>query len=439
LVGVQRSRVVVLVAIVAAALIGPALWWWASGDGGDGGDGGDQTGQSSPTTTVSPSTDAGATSGPSTADPTTADPTTTAVSEPTGPATASASDPSTPPSLDPEQAAVIDEITAFVSDERGLPFLEDVPVEFLPEDEFVARLDETSEEDIDEEERARTEELWKALRLIGPDDDLYGLVDQAGQEGTLGFYEYDTRSMVVRGEELTPFVRVTLAHELTHALDDQHFGLDREELEDDSEAEFGFLVLTEGSAEYVASRYEAQLSADEQEELADEMASFVGGADLEDVPVELLLAIQMPYLLGPDLIEAVVDDGGIDGLDASFDDPPTTAEQAFEPQAYLDRDEAVDVPLPPAGADAVDDGVFGALGMFLLFPGATGFDLAEGWAGDSYVQWLDDDERPCVRVDLLAEGDGADDYESALSSWSDAHGDAVTERIGDTVRLTACG
>jgi hypothetical protein len=77
--------------------------------------------------------------------------------------------------------------------------------------------------------------------------------------------------------------------------------------------------------------------------------------------------------------------------------------------------------------------------MFLLFPGPTGFDLAERWAGDSYVQWLDDEGRPCVRVDLRAEGDGADEYESALSSWSDAHGDAVTERIGDTVRFTACG
>ena len=422
---------VVLVTIMAAALMGLGLWGCAASDSDDDAEGGEVA----PTSVVSPSTDEPTSSAP----PSAVGPSTTASPETSGPATTRVSDSGTPPSLDPEQAAIVEDITEFVSEVRGLPFLEEVPVEFLPDEEFQARLDETTEEEIDEEERARTEELWKALRLIGPDDDLFGLVDQAGQEGTLGFYEYDTRSMVVRGEELTPFVRVTLAHELTHALDDQHFGLDREELADDSEADFGFLVLTEGSAEHVAAQYEGQLSADEQEALADEMASFVGDADLDDVPVELLLAIQMPYFLGPDLIEAIVDDDGLDGLNASFDDPPTTAEQTFEPQAYLDRDEAVEVPLPPAGSDPVDDGVFGSLGMFLLFPGATGFDLAERWAGDSYVQWLDDDGRPCVRVDLLAEDDAADDYETALSSWSESHGDATTERVGETVRLTACG
>ena len=51
--------------------------------------------------------------------------------------------------------------------------------------------------------------------------------------------------MVVRGSADTPNLRITLVHELTHALDDQHFELDRPELDDASD-ESGFGVPAAG-------------------------------------------------------------------------------------------------------------------------------------------------------------------------------------------------
>ncbi len=46
------------------------------------------------------------------------------------------------------------------------------------------------------------------------------------QVTTLGYYDLDTESIYVRGNDLTPAVRVVLAHELTHALQHQHFVFD---------------------------------------------------------------------------------------------------------------------------------------------------------------------------------------------------------------------
>ena len=43
---------------------------------------------------------------------------------------------------------------------------------------------------------------------------------------TLAFYDPRTQDVYVRGTDTTaPATRVTLAHELTHALQDQHFDL----------------------------------------------------------------------------------------------------------------------------------------------------------------------------------------------------------------------
>ena len=46
-------------------------------------------------------------------------------------------------------------------------------------------------------------------------------------EGTLAYYDPSGEQVFVRGTELTPAVRVTLAHELAHVLQDQHFDLER--------------------------------------------------------------------------------------------------------------------------------------------------------------------------------------------------------------------
>lgn len=335
------------------------------------------------------------------------------------------------------------EIMRFVSDARGLPFLEPVPVEFLDDAAFEDRMRTLQAEELaegDAEERALAGQLWQALELVDDGATLFELLDRIGIEAALGYYEFDTESMVVRGAELTPLSRVTLAHELTHALDDQHFGLERPELDDaDGEEAFGFLVLSEGSAESVAISYEDALSPADGDALAAQMQDFAGRMELDDVPLALLLIVQLPYLIGPELVDELIDAGGRDRLDEAFGDPPVTSEQTLEPSAFIEGEEIRPVTTPPAPLPPVDEGVFGAAGLLVLFPDATGFELAERWGGDRYVQWLEPDGRACVRIDLLGE-DGADSdrYADALEGWAADHSDAVVERVGETVRLTAC-
>ena len=103
---------------------------------------------------------------------------------------------------------------------------------------------------------------------------------------------------------------MTLVHELTHALDDQVFGLERPELEERTdEADFGFSALVEGNASRVDAAYVESLSPDEQVEYFRQAAEAAGGVDFDAFPPVLLLEEQFVYGNGLEFVQALVDDG----------------------------------------------------------------------------------------------------------------------------------
>jgi hypothetical protein len=360
-------------------------------------------------------------------------------------------DPTSPPTTEPDSGsmptqaevdAVVADISTFVEQERGLPFKEPVTVELLDDDAFEARLLEDFEEGAEELEI--TEQELKALGLIEPDVDLQEALRSAYGAGVLGFYDPETNELVVRGAELTPYVRETIAHELTHALDDQHFELDRPQYDDaDDEVWFGFSALLEGNATRVEDAYVESMSEAEQAERDMEELEFGMDADLFDVPIVVLELLVAPYELGPVLVDELLDDGGQAELDASFADPPTTSEQVLHPDKYQAREGRAEVPPPPAEGEVVDDGVWGEYAWSLLL--GEGFETsesslaAEGWAGDWYVAW-EDEGQFCVRIDVVMESSfEADELLAELEYWQSFHPQAVVEPQGDLgARLTSC-
>lgn len=333
-----------------------------------------------------------------------------------------------------ELEAVVAEIATFVEEERGLEFLEDPEVELLGEGDFQARLLEGREDD--EEALLDAEDELRALGLIEDDVDLADALDELLGGAVLGFYDPEDGALVVRAGEITPLARITIAHELVHALDDQHFDLYRPEYDDDpTEVRSGFTALVEGSASVVEDAYRASLSSGERAEAdAEELAQ---SGNIPDVPQILLEILSAPYVLGPDLVEAILDDGGQEALDAAFDDPPTTSEQYLFPDRYLAGEEAIEVPAPEAEGDIVYEGAFGALSLLLL----TGDALAvDGWGGDAYVVWREDD-RACARGTMIGDTDrDTDEIAAALEAWAADHDDAeVAPSAGGTVTFTACG
>ena len=273
-----------------------------------------------------------------------------------GPSTGSA--PADPEAI--RQRAV--ELQRYVEKERGLTYKQPVEVQVLDDAAFKARV--LQEFDKDRASLERQGRLLQAAGLVPADTDAVEAQRQLLGEGVLGFYDPVTKALVVRGTGDTPFLREIMVHELTHALDDQHFDLNRPQLADKKDgSDWGFLALTEGSARRVEYAYVDQMSEADRQQLQQEQLQLSMGqlGSVASTPLVLPQLLMAPYDYGNPFVQHLLDKGGQARLDAAFGTPPTSSEQIVDPARFDAGDAPKAVPAPPADGTVVDEGVLGAL------------------------------------------------------------------------------
>ena len=358
-----------------------------------------------------------------------------------------------PETWDPQVAA----IAAFVEAERELSFEQPVYVDFLTPDEYrqAATADEPTATEGDDALADEADDQYvgslRALGLLQGEPDMDQASDDLSDGGTLAFYDPETERITVRGTEMTPGLRVTLAHELTHALQDQNFDLERMYEMRSVQAE-DFRAVIEGDAQRVEAVYvEDGLDDDEQSayEAESQEASDEGeAATAESVPDIVLTSFASPYILGGAFIELLFQLEGNAGVDRALETPPATDAQLFDPFRFLTPTDAleVDAPDPVGGGEVLDEGEFGTTNLYLLL--ASRIDAGEalaavdGWGGDAMVLSESDGE---VCMQVAVQGTTAETtlaLGAALTRWSESMpGDGDRVEVGDgaaPVELTAC-
>lgn len=126
------------------------------------------------------------------------------------------------------QSAVVEQIKAQVAEIRGLGWEGRLPVHIVSRPELADRLHKAERSDAPERS-ASDGEILKLLGLIPQDLDYAAARKQLAEAQVVGFYDPDTQEIVVgRGEAaLGPRALMAIAHELEHALVDQHFRFGR--------------------------------------------------------------------------------------------------------------------------------------------------------------------------------------------------------------------
>ncbi|MGH8991741.1 MAG: hypothetical protein ACRDZ7_09470 [Acidimicrobiia bacterium] len=387
---------------------------------------------------VENTTTTSAPTGSSTTTPTTAPPATTETTAPAGagpvatvpPVTAR---PAAAPPVNNSIETAVPALSAFVEKERALKFKAPVTLTVLDDAAFKARLAERRMAVLEADAR-QAQGVMRALGLIAPDVDLAAQVRRLSTGSATAFYDKAANELILKAGPVTPFARKILVHELTNALDDQHFELDRPALRGGvNEPGSAFEAVAQGIAARVEERFLATLSAADKQSVEAEQRRLAALIP-RDIPQYVLVSFGFPFTAGLRLANALAGAGGQDRLNSALQSPPVSTEQVLRPEKFGAGEAPRPVPAPAADGNVILQGSLGQLNLSLMLAEVLEAGYAEGaadgWGGDSFVAWQNG-AQTCVR--LAIDMDNADEnleMSEALADWAAERPGAVIEGTG---------
>jgi hypothetical protein len=279
----------------------------------------------------------------------------------------------TPPSPSPEKPEVkitareaeelfhsVDEILAFDSKHTGLPIKKEVKRRLTSRDQVVSYLTKHMKDE-DVKRLQRSELVLKKFGLLPRDFDLEKLLVSLLREQVAGYYDPKTKTVNLLDWVPIEQQEPVMAHELTHALQDQAINLNRfmkkgekdlgemkkdptpSDIEND-EIDSAREAVVEGQAEAMMLEYELApvgRSLADSPDLVETMESqMANGTDdstvFKDAPIFLRESLTFPYSYGLNFIVQLMRKGGKQNAFAAvLAKPPHTTRQIMQPETYL--------------------------------------------------------------------------------------------------------
>lgn len=346
-------------------------------------------------------------------------------------------------------------LAAFVEEATDLSFKHPVYVRFLADADFnelitdaPGRLTDTQREAIENEEA-----LGRAFGWYTGSTDIAAEQEAVYGAGVLALYNFANQQIIVRSNDTNPAVlpvhlRVTIVHELFHALQDQRLDLRTlQRTVETAEAQQAFTALIEGHAVNIETSYLYSLSSSEQEEYFDYAERITSDIDdkTSDTAPALSVNLEAPYVIGPALVGAAQQDP--DGVEQLYLKPPVAQDQVLDPRAYFADDQPETAAQPEVNGETLGSGTVGVVRLYLtlaaVLPPAEAWEAALTWGNDSYVLY-----RPeagtgvCVSWNVYADSTiAAARLRTALTTWANGRDAAVRAAVSTTdnpVSVTMC-
>ena len=354
----------------------------------------------------------------------------------------------------------IEPIAQEVAKLRKLEFDHPVPVEFLPSKEFDKKVTVDSKKLSKAEKKASEQSTARlaAIGLVPHASDLVAQENQLQSSSVLALYVPTKKKVFVRGTDLdTPAKRVTVAHELTHALQDQHFDLQKlGKQADKTHSVDTYKALVEGDAVRVQDLYAKTMSQADQDQYQTENSNASQKADAEstanDVAPALQAFLEAPYVFGPPMLQTVQAAKGESAIDDLFRNLPTNDLAYVLPTSLLDKTSIAKVAPPSVkGKGEKQFGkadTFGSYALYLMLSQqldpTDALKIADGWGGDALVDYTvgsGKTQQQCVRTAFVGQT-SADTHaiELGLDQWVAAQpaGSAEVTRAGDQIIFSSC-
>lgn len=286
---------------------------------------------------------------------------------------------------------------------RGLQASGAVDIRFISRDDFSRRTKMQNKQYWTVSERTAEEKTMVAFGFTSARTNFRKLIEQDTGDYVLGMYEPDARRLFVVGDEadMDGQAQSTMAHELTHALQDQHHNLKRftDPAVKNSDRSLATAALIEGDAMLSESQYQGKHKISQaalQEAAVEAILTSSAYSGYEQGPPLYGLTVYFPYVQGTEWVKKLHARGGWQQVDSAYKRPPESTEQILHPEKYFARERPVIVeavnPLSalPNGWKKLRSDTLGEYRtLILLSQGAVQAPLlkqaATGWGGDSYA------------------------------------------------------
>ena len=302
----------------------------------------------------------------------------------------------------------VDEILKFSSQDTGLPIKHEVKRDLIQREQVQAYVEKSIKEDKDTKRLERSAIVLKKFGLIPRDFDLSTFLVKMLREQVAAYYDPKTGTVNLLNWVDAEQQKPVLAHELTHALQDQSFDLQKwlkdipdidtktepnaTDINEDEELAARQAVV-EGQAMAVLVDYTLAPTGQtllDAPQVADALKQgmMLGTPDspsYNTAPIFLKETLTFPYRYGLDFTAALLHAGGKElAFSGVFKNPPTTTREIMEPKTYLAHEKLPAMKVIDFEKDFKDYERFdiGAMGEFDVDV------LVEQYAGDDEAQVL---------------------------------------------------
>jgi hypothetical protein len=331
---------------------------------------------------------------------------------------------------------------------RKIPFKHEVKRDITKRENMKALILKEFDEDMTPEEFRANELALKVFGLLPRDFNLRDVLAQVYAEEVAAFYDPKTKTMHLIEEpkaavKQPPTLlerifgkkdsfdkdenKTVIAHELTHALADQHYDLDamQEAVKKDDDRSLALDALIEGEATLAMfgvgmddwdgddiTKVPAESLEFTFKLLSPFLAFMGGGKTLRSVPPIISESMIFPYFQGMVFCAKLANDGGWAAIDEVYRNPPLSTEQIIHPEKYRAKPDfpmAINLAVlkPGIGWKEVGRNVLGEMQIAVLLKKHGGKKAAAGWDGDRYAIFEDSKNR--LALVWLSTWDSEDD------------------------------
>lgn len=342
-----------------------------------------------------------------------------------------------------------------VSSIRGQDFAKNVEPQMFNRKELGDEMLEQMEKEYTADDLKLMDSTYKVLGLMSPELSSGDLMTKLLTEEVAGFYDPDNKRMVLIVEHDQPKSnpgwlgrllgakptfdkdeqKTTLAHELTHALQDQLYDLNamQESIENDDDMMLAFSALVEGDATLLMFVEAGDQDIKEMDpeamratfNMMSWMMPMAGGETYRKCPPIMRETLTFPYLQGM-LFTLSSAREGWPSIHNTYQNPPTSTEQILHPDKYrnpdkLDTPQEVKVPelkKQAKGWTKLGGNCLGELQTSIMLKKVRGGTLAAaGWDGDRYDVFENGEGKLAATwVSVWDSEKDADEFASAYST-----------------------